>query len=155
MIAAIGMLAWPQHVLWHETYAEMYAEQVMDQTTDVLYTLAPDAGNATILRATDLRTGRARRGSGSYKQDGLVLAGGYLWVYGGNVLEQVDPGTLATIRSVDLSAEGVADGPAGAVWVGESRGLVRVSVRTGAVLGRAGVPAGMDLDDVDGLPGSG
>jgi hypothetical protein len=159
---------WPQRVLWHESYTQMYAEQVLDQTADVLYTLAPATDSASqipnVLGATNLRTGHVRRGGGSYQQDGLALASGYLWVYGGTVLDEVDPRTLGTIRSITLpqaafAAEpynqvaGVVAGPPGSVWVGASRALIRLSTRTGAVLGRVAVPAGLNLDDVDDLPG--
>jgi hypothetical protein len=158
---------WPERVLWQESYSEMYAEQVMDQTADVLYTLAPATNSSSvpsILRATDLHTGQVRRGGGAYQQDGLALASGYLWVYGSTVLDEVDLRTLGTIRSVTLpraafaaspynQVAGVVAGPPGSVWVGASRALIRLSTRTGAVLGRITVPAGLNLDDLDDLPG--
>jgi hypothetical protein len=160
---------WPEHVLWRENAAEMYAEQVLDQATDTLYTLAPAAESGSvpyILRATSLRTGRVRRG-GSYPVNGLAFASGYLWLYGTTgpikhpvpMLAGVDPRTLATVRSVKLSGvlddqppywqvAAVTAGPAGSVWVGATGALIRVSARTGTVLGRAVVPAGLELDDL-------
>lgn len=166
---ATGKPQWPQRVLWQENATEMYAEQVLDQTADVLYTLAPATNSASqvpnALRATDLRTGQVRRGAGSYQQYGLALAAGYLWVYGSNVLDEVDPRTLGTIRSITLpravfaaapynQVASVAAGPPGSVWVGTSRALIRLATATGAVLSRIAVPAGLDLDDVDDVPGS-
>jgi hypothetical protein len=165
---AVGEPQWPQRVLWQEDYAEMYAEQVLDQTADVLYTLAPATNSSSqvpnVLRGTDLRTGQVRRGGGSYQQDGLALVSGYLWVYGSNVLDEVNPRTLGTIRSITLpraafasspynQVAGIAAGPPGSVWVGASRALIRLSTQTGAVLSRVVVPAGLNLDDVDDLPG--
>jgi hypothetical protein len=167
--AAMRGPQWPQRVLWQESSTEMYAEQVLDQAKEVLYTLAPATNSAgpvpNVLRATDLRTGRVRRGGGSYQQYGLALASGYLWVYGGTVLDEVDPSTLSRIHSITLpraafaaapynQVVSVAAGVPGSVWVGASSALIRVSVSTGAVLGRITVPAGLDVDDVDDLPGS-
>jgi hypothetical protein len=167
--AAMRGPQWPQRVLWQENSTEMYAEQVLDQATDVLYTLAPTTNSASpvpnVLRATDLRTGQVRRGSRSYQQYGLALASGYLWVYGGTVLDEVDPSTLGPIRSITLpraafaaapynQVTGIAAGSPGSVWVGASRALIRVSTGTGDVLGRITMPAGLDLDDVNDLPGS-
>jgi hypothetical protein len=81
---------WPQRVLWQENSTEMYAEQVLDQSADVLYTLAPATNPASpvpdVLRAIDLHTRQMRRGASSYQQNGLALASGYLWVYGSNGL---------------------------------------------------------------------
>jgi hypothetical protein len=164
---------WPEHVIWPENAAESYADQVLDQATDVLYTLAPatlaSGPVPYVLQATNLRTGQVRHGA-SYQVSGLALASGYLWVYGTTgparrpvpVLDEVGTRTLGTVRSVTLpevpsaagelpgylQMAGVAAGPAGSVWAGASRALVRVSARTGTVLARAIVPAGLELDDL-------
>src|SRR5580704_4500494 len=130
---------WPQRAVLPEDNTLEYASQVLDPAAHVLYALVPVAsGSSYVLQAIDLRTGRARRGA-SYRLSGLALAGGYLWVYGQlaagrpSVLDEVSPRTLATIRSrsVPSSPYGPAApvaGPAGSVWAGADRTLLRISV---------------------------
>jgi hypothetical protein len=98
-----------------------------------------------------------RRGE-SYPLAQLSLVSGYLWMSGWPsagtppVLGQVDPETLRTVRSVSPSRvswdSGVAPGPAGSVWVGAYRTLLRISVGSGAVLARTVLPAGLGLSDM-------
>ena len=151
-LAAVGA-PWPQRVILREDAALQDASQVLDPAAGVLYALAPGASGSYVLQAIDLHTGRVRRGA-SYRVSGLALAAGYLWVYGQakagrpSVLDETSPRTLATIRS--LSAPGndepaPAAEPAGSVWAGAGRTLLRVSVRTGAVLARAVLPPGLEL----------
>jgi hypothetical protein len=150
---------WPERRLLPESV--FTPGQAFDLATDVLYALVLQnparAGGPYTLQATDLRTGVVRRGE-SYPLTGLSLVSGYLWVHGWPsagtppVLLQVGVGTLRTVRSVSLSrvswASGVAPGPAGSVWVGAYRTLLRMSVSTGAVLARAVLPAGLGLSDM-------
>ena len=150
---------WPERRILPERIG--IASQVFDPSTDVLYTLvsrtqAPATG-PYLLQATDLRTGAVRHGQ-SYPLAQLSLVSGYLWVSGwpaagtAPVLGQVDLGTLRTVRSVSPSGvswdSGVAPGPAGSVWVGAYRTLQRISVRSGAVLARTVLPAGLGLSDI-------
>jgi hypothetical protein len=77
---------------------------------------------------------------------------------GGHVLlDEADPGTLATVRSVSVpgasDVAGVAVGPAGSVWFGAGRTLLRMSASTGAVLARTVLPTGLDLTDLATGPG--
>ena len=151
--AAVGK-PWPQRAILPEDTTLEDASQVPDPAAHVLYALVPVAsGSSYVLQAIDLRTGRARRGA-SYRLSGLALAAGYLWVYGQlkagrpSVLDEVSPRTLATIRSLSVpgnDAPAPAAGPAGSVWAGAGRTLLRVSVRTGAVLDRAVLPSGLEL----------
>jgi len=157
---------WPERRMLPEAAKLWNASQVLDPTTDVLYalvstTLASQYG-PYVLQAIDLRTGKVRRGE-SYKVSGLALASGYLWLYGvsgpggHSVLDEASTGTLATVRSVSMSRvccwAGVTPGPAGSVWAGWDRTLLRVSVSTGAVLARAALPAGLDLTGLAAGPG--
>ena len=128
---------WPQRVILREDAALQDASQVLDPAAGVLYALVPDASGSYVLQAIDLRTGRVRRGA-SYRVSGLALAAGSLWVYGQakagrpSVLYQVSPRTLATIRALTVPGNdepAPAAGPAGSVWVGAGRALLRVSVR--------------------------
>jgi hypothetical protein len=151
-LAAVGA-PWPQRVILREDAALQDASQVLDPAAGVLYVLAPGASGSYVLQATDLRTGRVRRGA-SYRVSGLALAAGYLWVYGQakagrpSVLDETSPRTLATIRSLSVPGNdepAPAAGPGGSVWAGAGRTLLRVSVRTGAVLARAVLPPGLEL----------
>jgi hypothetical protein len=143
------------------------ASLVLDAAAGVLYALVAPATATSqyapwTLEAVDLRTGRARRGE-SYQGASLALASGFLWVYEDPgpgrplVLDEVSQETLATVRSVPMPGSsgpaGVAAGPAGSVWAGAGRTLLRVSVSTGAVLARALLPAGLELTDVAAVPG--
>ena len=151
-LAAVGA-PWPQRVILREDAALQDASQVLDPAAGVLYALAPSASGSYVLQAIDLHTGRVRRGA-SYRVSGLALAAGYLWVYGQakagrpSVLDETSPRTLATIRSLSVPGNdepAPAAGPAGSVWAGAGRTLLRMSVRTGAVLARAVLPPGLEL----------
>jgi hypothetical protein len=109
-------------------------------------------------------SGASRTGGLSYPVSGLTLAGGYLWVSGQIVrgqrirlvLYQVSPVTLHTVRSWRLTPfqaaafrnVAVAAGPAGTAWVGFDRTLWRLRTRTGAVVARARLAAGLSVSDV-------
>jgi len=160
--AAAVRVSWPQHVILREDTALQDASQVLDPAAGVLYALVPGASGSYVLRATDLGTGRVRRGA-SYRVSGLALAAGYLWVYGQtdsgrpSVLDEVSPRTLATIRSLSVPGNdepAPAAGPAGSVWAGAGRTLLRMSVRTGAVLARAVLPSGLELSALAAVPGA-
>jgi hypothetical protein len=149
---------WPESGVLREDAALWDASQVLDAAAGILYALvqaSPASGSGPyFLQAIDLRTGRVRRGE-SYPVSGLALASGYLWVYGSPgpgghpVLDEADPGTLATARSVGVPGSSgvaaVAAGPAGSVWAGAGRRLLRESVSTGSVLARAVLPPGLEL----------
>jgi hypothetical protein len=160
-VAAVGA-PWPQRVILREDAALQDASQVLDPAAGVLYVLVPGASGSYVLQATGLRTGRVRRGA-SYRVSGLALAAGYLWVYGQakagrpSVLDQVSPRTLATIRALSVPGNdepAPAAGPAGSVWAGAGRALLRISVRSGAVLARAVLPAGLELTALAASPGA-
>jgi hypothetical protein len=160
---------WPERGILPENATLLNSSQVIDLATDALYVLVPTSQVSQwaplALEAIDLRTGRVRRG-GSYPADGLALASGYLWMYGTSgphghpVLDEVNPGTLGTIRSVSMPGVGGADGvaavaagPAGSVWAGVGGTLLRVSASTGDVLARAVIPAGLYLNNLALGPG--
>lgn len=155
---------WPERVILPVNASELDADGILNQVFEpaagVLYAIvATTPTSATYaLEVLDLRTRRVRRGE-SYPVTGLALASGYLWVYGASgghpLLEQASPGTLATIRRVRVpgipgvqGVAAVAAGPGGSVWVGGGRTLLRLSVRTGAVLAHAILPAGLDLSNL-------
>jgi len=139
------------------------ASLVLDPAAHVLYALVPVAsGSSYVLQAIDLRTGRVRRGA-SYRLSELALAAGYLWVYGQldagrpSVLDEVSPRTLATVRSLSVPGNdpaAPAAGPAGSVWAGAGRTLLRISISTGAVLARATLPSGLALSALAAFPGA-
>lgn len=151
---------WQKRLLLRETSSVAGAQQVADPAADALFMLSP-AGRPTgatwRLRRIDLRTGSAREGL-AFPVSNLVLAGGYLWVYGTAgrsalpVISQVSPATLTLVRNIKLAAKpapqgrpgpAVAAGPAGSAWVGADRTLLRVSLSTGRTLARVTLPAGL------------
>jgi hypothetical protein len=169
--ASTGPLAapWPEREILPENNTTLSSTQVLDLAASVLYALVPTPQESEStwldLEAIDLRTGKLRRGE-TFAANGLALASGFLWVYGPSgahghpVLDEVDPRTLGTIRSVSMpgvsgedAAVAVATGPAGSVWAATGGTLLRVSVSTGAVLARAVVPAGLSLTSLALDPG--
>jgi hypothetical protein len=159
-VGSVGLRApWPERRILPER--GYIASQVFDPAADVLYALVQrtptQVGGPYVLQATNLRTGVVRRGE-SYPVTGLSLASGYLWVDGWPaagtppVLREVSPGTLRTVRSVSIPsarwATVVTAGPAGSVWAGSYRTLLRVSVGRGTVLARTALPAGLGVDEM-------
>jgi hypothetical protein len=160
-----GNARWPGQLLLRESGREAAAQQVADPASDALFMLVPSGpatGGSWRLRRVDLRTGQVLQGQ-AFPVSSLVLAGGYLWVYGTAgraalpVVSQVRPATLTLVRSIDLAAQparqgrpgpGVAAGPAGSAWVGVDRTLLRVSLSTGQTLARATLPAGLAVDSM-------
>jgi len=155
---------WPERGILPQNAQELDADeilsQVLDLPADVLYAMVPATlpSGSYAPEVVDLRTGTVRHGQ-SYPVAGLALASGYLWVYGSSgghpVLDQASPGTLVTTRRDRVpgipgvqGVAAVAAGPVGSVWVGGGRMLLRLSVHTGAVLGRAVLPADLDLSDL-------
>jgi streptogramin lyase len=115
-----------------------------------------------VLRRTDLRSGAVRRGP-TFPVGGLTMASGYLWIYGPPgaapqpVISQVNPVTLARVRSIPLapvpaSSDGqpltVAAGPGDSVWIGSDQTLLRVSASTGVGLTRVRLPPGLAVSDI-------
>jgi len=91
------------------------------------------------------------------------MASGRLWVYStpgrGSppAVTEVDPVTLRRLRliplpSVPASFGGVpvtlTAGPAGSVWIGSYRTLLRSSVATGATLAKVTLPPGLAVSDI-------
>jgi hypothetical protein len=72
---------WPERGILRESSELSTASQVFDPDTDTLYALVPKTPTSYVLLATDLRTGAVRQGQ-SYPAPQLVLASGYLWVFG-------------------------------------------------------------------------
>jgi hypothetical protein len=157
---------WPERVLLREDDYLARASQVLDPARGVLYALVPrtlsSVSGPWVLRAVRLGE-RTSRPGGTFRVSGIALADGFLWAYGATstgqaLISQVNPRTLRTVRSEKLATSylgvaGVAAGPAGSVWTGSGRTLLRLSVRTGAVLARAILPAGVVLDQVAARPG--
>lgn len=141
------------------------AAQVLDPAHGMLYALVPrrlpTVSGPWALRAVRLSDHTSRSG-GTYQVSGIALAGGFLWAYGDTaagqaLVSEIDPRTLGTVRqkkiaSGHLGVAGVVAGPAGSVWTGSGRTLLRLSVRTGAVLARATLPAGLVLDTIAASP---
>ena len=151
--------SWPQRVILREDAALQDASQVLDPAAGVLYVLVPGASGSYVLQATDLRTGRVRRGA-SYRVSGLALAAGSLWVYGQAKAPALGavPGQPAHADHdprADRARERRArpGRRAGRIGVGRrGRALLRISVRSGAVLARGVLPPGLELSALAASP---
>jgi hypothetical protein len=163
---------WPQRVVLRESSLENGASQVIDVANQVAYLLVSRSSNPIrgpwVLRRIDLATGSVRPGP-TFRQMSLTWAAGYLWVAGrgsGQVppgrVSQIDPRTLAVVRTIEVprgsatlgwAGSTIAAGPGNSVWIGLHRTLIRVSAATGKVLTSATVPAGLAVVDISVDPG--
>jgi hypothetical protein len=107
-----------------------------------------------------LVTGAVQEGP-TFPVGSLAMASGHLWVYGAPgtgtppVITEINPLTLRRVRpiSVPSGSVTVTAGPAGSVWIGSNRTLLRLSASTGATLTRVALPSGLAADDVSVNPG--
>ena len=151
---------WTARTVLREPASEAFADQVADPRAGAVFVLAPGPSAAAaqgpfVVERNGIKDGSVRRGPAVRGAGLLSLAAGYLWVSepapsGRRALLQLDPRTLAVIRTLRLPAAvagvppaGVVPGPAGSVWAAASPALLRISPATGAVLGRVGLPAGL------------
>jgi hypothetical protein len=157
---------WTARTVLRESASEAFADQVADPRAGAVYVLVPGPGAAAaqgpfVVERNGLKDGSVRRGPAVPAAGLLSLAAGYLWVSesapsGRRELVQLDPRTLAMVRTLRLPAAapagvplaGMVPGPAGSVWAAASPALLRISPATGAVLGRVGLPAGLAVTGV-------
>jgi hypothetical protein len=157
---------WPSRIVLRESAVEAIASQVVDPAAGAVFLLASTTNTPVrgpwVLCRISLATGAVRLGP-TYPAGGLTIASGYLWAYSAAgaraqpVVSQVSPVTLDRIRSIRLPAVpasfggapvAVTAGPAGTVWIGSDRTLLRVSVSTGTLLTRVTLPQGMAGGDL-------
>jgi hypothetical protein len=156
---------WPSRAVLHESDVEAIANQVADPTAGVVFLLAsktntPVRGPWALCRIS-LETGAVRLGP-TFPGGGLTMVSGYLWVYSAPgaraqpVVSQVNPVTLEPVRLIRLPSVpanfggvpvAIAAGPAGSVWIGSDRTLLRVSVSTGKPLTTVTLPHGLAGDN--------
>jgi outer membrane protein assembly factor BamB len=134
--------------------------EILDPASGTLYTLQPRDPQALdgqwVLQATRVRGDKVMASRVVSASVGLAdMYGGYLWAYDqnshGGYLE-LNPVTLATIRTFQAPG-GIADGGAGSVWIDAAHALLRISARTGAVLGQIALPRGFSQVEVSVSPG--
>jgi hypothetical protein len=155
---------WPSRTVVHEGVAQRIADQVLDSAAGAAFLLVsktntPVRGPWALCRIS-LATGAVRQGP-TFPVAGLAMASGHLWVYGAPrtgtppVITEINPLTLRSVRriSVPSGPAAVAAGPAGSVWVGSNKTLLRVSTSTGATLASVRLPSGLAADDVSASPG--
>jgi hypothetical protein len=149
-----------------ESVVEAIADQVVDPAAGAVFLLASKTNTPVrgpwVLCQISLRTGAVRLGP-TFRVGGLAMASGYLWVYRAAgpgaqpAVSQVSPVTLARIRPIPLPRVpanfggppvAVTPGPAGSVWIGYYRMLLRVDAATGHALARVTLPAGLAVDKV-------
>jgi hypothetical protein len=157
---------WPSRIVLRESTVEAIGDQVVDPAAGAVFVLASKTNTPVrgpwVLCRISLATGAVRLGP-TYPAGGLTMASGYLWVYSAAgvraqpVVSQVNPVTLGRVRAIRLPAVpasfggvpvAVTAGPAGSVWTGSDRTLLRVSVSTGTVLTRVTLPRGMAGGDL-------
>jgi hypothetical protein len=160
---AAGGTAWRAHSV--ARLAAGVTTVAVNPRANVAYELVdrtPGNGPFQLDRIT-LASGHVARGP-EFGAAQLSLAGGYVWVSGAVsrghdfrlVLDQVSPTTLRVLRTWRLTGEQpagyqnvpVATGPGGTVWVGFQHTLWRLSTRTGAVVGRAGLRSSLFVSDL-------
>ena len=157
---------WPSRIVLRESTVEAIGDQVVDPAAGAVFVLASKTNTPVrgpwVLCRISLATGAVRLGP-TYPAGGLTMASGYLWVHSAAgvraqpVVSQVNPVTLGRVRAIRLPAVpasfggvpvAVTAGPAGSVWIGSDRTLLRVSVSTGTVLARVTLPRGMAGGDL-------
>ncbi len=140
--------------------------QVIDPAAGAVYPLVSKTNTSVrgpwVLCRLDLRTGAVHLGQ-TFPVGSLIMASGYLWVYGAPgpgsqpAVSQVGPVTVALTRPIPLPPVppgfagppvAVTAGPGGSVWIGSDRALLRVSASTGSVLARAMLPHGLAVWDI-------
>jgi hypothetical protein len=158
---------WPERLIAPE--GQSVAAQAVDPAAGLAYVLVSRTARGLrgpfVLECISLRTGAARRGpvfppSPAVSGDSLMLASGYLWVSetpatsSRPLVYQVGLRSLAVIRSLRLPGQSsacpgvaVAPGPAGSVWIGSARALLRVDTASGAVVRHLTLPAGVAVAD--------
>ncbi len=155
--------AWPARIVARENPSEQASSQVADPATASVYllvsTTADPARGPWVLCRISLRNGSARLGQ-RFPAGDLSLAAGHLWVYGAAgsgsqpAVTEADPVTLERALRIPLprvpegAVTAVTAGPAGSVWIGSYRTLLRVNAATGAVLARQSLPAGLAVDNL-------
>jgi hypothetical protein len=159
---------WPERRAEPPGTKNALSDQAVDPVAQAAYslvsrTLAPVHG-PYVLECIDLRTGLVREGP-VFRAPYLVLASGYLWIYGGLgprvSVSQVDPRSLRVIRSIHLPGTlpaayptiHLTAGPGRSVWIGSVRSgqaaaLFRLDTGTGMVLTTARLPAKMAASDL-------
>ncbi len=163
-----GSESWPERLVAWEGPA--VAAQAANPAAGVAYALISRTVRLLrgpyVLECTDLRTGAVHRGpvfpgGGTLTVNSIVIASGYLWVSrfprssSQPVVSQVDPRSLAIVRSIRLPKEpavypaiAVAAGPGDSVWIGSFQTLLRVDAGTGGVLARVKLPPHLAVSDV-------
>jgi hypothetical protein len=157
---------WPSRTMLRESIVESISDQVVDAAAGAVYVLVSRTNTPVrgpwVLCRISLATGTVRSGQ-TFPAGSLTMAFGYLWVYGAPgpgvqpVVGEVNPATLARVRAIPLPSApasfggvpvAVAAGPAGSVWIGSYRTLLRVKVSTGEPLTRVTLPPGLAGGDV-------
>jgi hypothetical protein len=165
--------AWPVHDLARENARLRSSSQVISVARREGFALLTNlAGTQFQLERFAVTGGHVLPGP-KFAVGRLLLADGFLWVYGEipasrdspfarQVLYQVSEQTLAVVRSRVLTPRHrakflddveVAPGPRHSVWVGFQRTLLRISTTSGAIIRRERVPAGVFIDDLATDPG--
>ncbi len=156
---------WQTRIVLPELSTESAASQVVDPPAAAYFlvskTNTPVQGPWMLSRVS-LSSGAVRLGP-TFPVGGLTLSSGYLWVYGTRrpgsppVVTEVSPLTLQRIRQIPLPAVpasfggtpvALTAGPAGSLWIGSYRTMLRVSVASGTTLATTTLPAGLAVSNI-------
>ena len=156
---------WLSRTVLRESTVEAIVDQVVDPAAGTVFLLASKTNTPVrgpwVLCRISLTTGAVRLGA-TFPVGGLTMASGYLWAFSASgaralpVVSQVQPLTLQRVRVIRLPSVpanyggvpvAVTAGPAGSVWIGSDRTLLRVSVSTGRTLTTVTLPPGLTSGD--------
>jgi hypothetical protein len=156
---------WPSRTVLHESTVEAIADQVVDPAAGAIFLLASKTNTPVrgpwVLCRLSLTTGAVHLGP-TFLVGGLTMASGYLWAYSTSgaraqpVVSQVNPATLQRVRAIRLPSVpanfggvpvAVTAGPAGSIWIGSNRTLLRVNASTGTTLSTVTLPPGLTGGD--------
>jgi hypothetical protein len=149
--------AWPERTLLREQLPLNQAVSGGFLFAMVSLTNTPERGPYRLVRTT-LATRAVRKGS-LFRLPDVAVASGRLWITGSEHglprAIEVDPKSLRAIRAIRFSHGygaypfvDVAQGPAGSVWLGSDRTLLRVSPANGKALVETSVPTGFVVADL-------
>ena len=155
--AAAAHAAWPQHVLFAERIPSSQAVLGSSLFMLVSRTTSPERGPYR-LASVDLTTTSTTDGQ-MFSLPDVATAAGRVWLSGIVArrprLDDVDPVSRRVVHSLRLPAGvaayprvAVVAGPAGSVWIGSNRTLLRLDVTAWRVLAKASVPPGLVATDL-------
>lgn len=156
---------WRARTVLTEPLALAISNQLIDAHAGVDFALSSVGHGSTYrLRRIPLSRGPVLVAGRTFPVNEISLGAGSVWLFGARpaahsavslVLYQINPATLAVIRSWTLSPGehrsgfvAVAPGAGGTVWVGFLRTILRINASSGAIVDRIRIGSGLTVSDV-------